>query len=89
LGFFGLVPAISRTKHRNRSIIATSGIVVPANEWVTVVFDIPDFASSAIPRTGSGALTSSTGKGVFEAIGFIGEPGETYDVYLDNFAIVP
>jgi len=67
----------------------TSGTEVPANVWVTLSFDIPALANSAIARTGSGPLESTTGKGVLEALAIIGEPGATYDVYLDNFVIVP
>lgn len=65
----------------------TTGIEVPANQWTTLEFDIPELADSAIARTGSGPLSSLTGKGVLEAIGFIGNPGTTYNVYLDNFII--
>jgi hypothetical protein len=66
----------------------TGGIPVPANEWVTMVFDIPAMAANAVPRTGEGPLVSTTGKGVFEALGFIGAPGVTYNVFLDNFMIL-
>lgn len=66
----------------------SSGILVPAGEWITLVFDIPELADSAIARTGEGGpLTSTTGKGVFEALGFVGEPGVTYNVFLDNFVV--
>ncbi len=64
------------------------GKPVPAGEWVTVSFDIPVLAAEAVARTGEGPLVSSTGKGVFEALAFIGEPGKSYDVYLDNFCMV-
>lgn len=64
-------------------------VPIPPNRWVTVEFTIPLLAESALARTGSGPLTSTTGKGVLEALGFVGLPGVTYNVYLDNFVIAP
>jgi hypothetical protein len=67
----------------------SSGKVVPAGEWVTLVFDIPN--ESRVAFTGDGGLAGD--RGVLEALGIIAQggigPENPYTVYVDNFVIVP
>jgi hypothetical protein len=88
-GISGSVKWIGGSGVFNGGLSVNTGIPVPANEWITLVFDIPEMAQSAVPRTGSGPLFSTSGKGTLEALGLIGDPGVTYNVYLDNFVISP
>lgn len=88
-GISGSVKWIGGSDVFNSGMSVSSGVPVPANEWVRMVFDIPAMAQDAVVRTGSGPLFSTTGKGTLEALGFIGERGVTHNVYLDNFTILP
>jgi hypothetical protein len=73
----------------NSGMSVSNATPVPAKEWVRMVFDIPAMAQDAVPRTGSGPLFSTTGKGTLEALGFVGQRGVTHNVYFDNFTILP
>ncbi|MFN7141817.1 MAG: Ig domain-containing protein, partial [Limisphaerales bacterium] len=66
---------------------------VTANEWTTLDFNIPEEQVRAFPGSGNGTLLSTTGKGVLEHLALVwGDFAEfmfDYDVYLDNFVVVP
>jgi hypothetical protein len=69
---------------------ASTGKAVPANQWVTLYFDVPNESVTAFAgATANGILETTTGKGVLEALALIGTPGTTYDIYFDNFTIIP
>lgn len=58
----------------------------PSN-WTTLVFNIPTEPTTNF--TGNGILESTTGKGVLEHLALYGAAGSgTYNIYLDNFAVL-
>jgi hypothetical protein len=65
------------------------GALVAANTWTTLKFDLPTEPIRGF--TGDGVLTSTTGKGVLEMLTLVpfDVTDTTYNLYVDNFAVVP
>ncbi len=61
---------------------------VPASNWITLTFNLTNEQFAAF--TGNSVLDSTTGKGVLEHLALVPAAGlGTYNVYLDNFTVVP
>lgn len=73
----------------DNSVSPVLGRYVEANAWTTLWFDIPNEPVAGF--TGDGILTSTTGKGVLEALALVGLPGNTgvHNIYVDNFVVEP
>jgi hypothetical protein len=70
---------------------SSGGKAIPANQWTTIFFDIPNETVQAFAgTTANGILESTTGKGVLEHLAFFAADGTgEYNIYLDNFTVVP
>jgi hypothetical protein len=78
----------------DNSVTPPLGRLIPANTWTSVEFNIPVEPVRAFAgASANGILESTTGNGVLEQLalrGFDGAAGQgAYNVYLDNFVIVP
>jgi hypothetical protein len=68
------------------------GRLVASNTWVVLTFDIPNEPVKSF--TGNGILESTTGRGVLEHLALIpvasgANAAGIYNIYLDNFQVVP
>jgi hypothetical protein len=61
--------------------------VVPANQWQTLTFDLPNEPVRSF-SSGNGVLSTASGLGVLEQLALVPAAGAgTYNIYLDNFII--
>jgi hypothetical protein len=62
--------------------------LVPAGAWTTLTFDLPSEAVFSYVN-GNGVLSTASGVGVLEHVALVPAAGPgTYNVFLDNFALV-
>ena len=74
----------------------STGITIPGGTWTTMTFDMPRERVAAFGSGfGNGVLETTTGKVTLDSLALVGatDPGGSgggaYNVYLDNFVVMP